>query len=261
MMNPKRVWVVAERDVRSLLRQKSMLAMRVAWFAAQVAFFGLIANYMFREDVLAAMGGSYLEYYVAGMVVTMLYSTAIFIGYDVYEEADHGVVEYLLSLPVSRRELVVGRSIGSGVRSLLHVGPMIVIALYLTGTPSALQLSTSLFCLFLFAFGASGLSITVAAALKSSDRFDILMGVVDALAVRLSTALYPVAFMPSYYGGLASINPITFAADLFRWGAGLESALLTPPLLAVVGIVAFSSTFTFLGVALYERRLEGGGWR
>ena len=32
----------------------------------------------------------------------ILYSAAIFIGFDLYEETEHGVFEYLLSLPVSR---------------------------------------------------------------------------------------------------------------------------------------------------------------
>jgi ABC-type polysaccharide/polyol phosphate export permease len=87
------------------------------------------------------------------------------------------------------------------------------------------------------------------------------MGVTDALIVRLSTTLYPVAFMPQYYVGIASLNPLTFAADLFRWGAGIESTVLTPPLLAAFGIVAFFSIFTFLSIFLHERRLEGGGWQ
>jgi ABC-2 type transport system permease protein len=73
------------------------------------------------------VGGSYFNYYAAGIIITMLYSTAVFIGYDIYEEADHGVIEYLLSVPVSRKELVLGRSIGGGLRSFLYVGPMMLL--------------------------------------------------------------------------------------------------------------------------------------
>jgi ABC-2 type transport system permease protein len=216
---------------------------------------------MFRPDVQSAVGGDYFYYYVTGIIITMLYSTTVFIGYDIYEEADHGVIEYLLSVPVSRKELVLGRSIGGGLRSFLYVGPMMLFALYLVGVSNILQLLVALLSLFLFSFGAAGFSITLAVSIKSSDRFDILMGVIDALIVRLSTTLYPIAYMPQYYAGIASINPLTFAADLFRWGAGIESAFLTPPLMATFGIIAFFSIFTFLGIILHERRLEGGGWQ
>jgi ABC-2 type transport system permease protein len=261
MISLRRVWTVAERDIRMFLRYKFLLIMRAIWFIAQIALFGLIVNSMFRTDVQNAVGGSYFNYYAAGIIVTMLYSTAVFIGYDIYEEADHGVIEYLLSVPVSRKELVLGRSIGGGLRSFLYVGPMMLFVLYLIGVSSVLQLLAALLSLFLFTFGVSGFSITLAVSIKSSDRFDILMGVTDALIVRLSTTLYPIAYMPQYYAGIALINPLTFAADLFRWGAGIESAAITPPLLAAFGIVAFFSMFTFLGIFLHERRLEGGGWQ
>ncbi|MEM3577447.1 MAG: ABC transporter permease [Candidatus Bathyarchaeia archaeon] len=261
MISLRRVWTVAERDIKMFLRYKFLLIMRAIWFVAQIALFGLVVNRMFDPNVQSAVGGSYFNYYAAGIIITMLYSTAVFIGYDIYEEADHGVIEYLLSVPVSRKELVLGRSIGGGLRSFLYVGPMMLFVLYLIGVSSVLQLLTALLSLFLFTFGVAGFSITLAVTIKSSDRFDILMGVTDALIVRLSTTLYPVAYMPQYYRGLASINPLSFAADLFRWGAGLESAALTSPLLATFGIVAFFSIFTFLGIFLHERRLEGGGWQ
>ncbi|HVP93450.1 MAG TPA: ABC transporter permease [Acidobacteriota bacterium] len=261
MISPRKIWTVAERDIRMFLRYKFLLIMRGIWFVSQIALFGLIVNRMFTSSVQSAVGGNYFNYYAAGIIITMLYSTAVFIGYDIYEEADHGVIEYLLSVPVSRKELVLGRSIGGGLRSFLYVGPMMLFILYLIGISNILQLFVALLSLFLFTFGVAGFSITLAVSIKSSDRFDILMGVTDALIVRLSTTLYPVAFMPQYYVGLASINPLTFAADLFRWGAGMESTVLTSPLLAAFGIVAFFSIFTFLSIFLHERKLEGGGWQ
>ncbi|MEM1563920.1 MAG: ABC transporter permease [Candidatus Bathyarchaeia archaeon] len=261
MISLRKVWIVAERDIKMFLRYKFLLIMRAIWFVSQIALFGLVVNHMFRVDVQATVGGSYFNYYAAGIIITMLYSTTVFIGYDIYEEADHGVIEYLLSVPVSRKELVLGRSVGGGLRSFLYVGPMMLFILYLIGVSNPLQLLAALLSLFMFAFGVAGFSITLAVSIKSSDRFDILMGVIDALIVRLSTTLYPIAYMPPYYRGIALINPLTFAADFFRWGAGLESAVSVPPLLAVFGIVAFFSIFTFLGVILHERKLEGGGWR
>jgi len=82
-----------------------MVIMRALWFVSQIAFFGLIASRMVVVE-------DYFRYYVSGLSIMTLYSAAIFIGFDIYEEAEHGVFEYLLSLPVSRRQLVLGRSVG-----------------------------------------------------------------------------------------------------------------------------------------------------
>jgi ABC-2 type transport system permease protein len=261
MISLRKVWTVAERDMRMFLQYKFLLIMRAIWFLAQIALFGLVVNKMVSQAVQQAVGGDYFNFYAAGIIITMLYSTAVFIGYDIYEEADHGVIEYLLSVPVSRKELVIGRSIGGGLRSFMYVSPMMLFVLYIIGISNPLQLVVAFASLFLFTFGIAGFSITLAVSIKSSDRFDISLGVIDALIVRLSTTLYPIAYMPSYYANIAKFNPLTFAADLFRWGAGIESTFLTPPAIAVLGIVSFFSLFTFLGIFLHERKIEGGGWQ
>jgi len=207
----------------------------------------------------------YFRYYVSGLSVMTLYSAAIFIGFDIYEEAEHGVFEYLLSLPVSRRQLVLGRSIGGGLRSFIYVGPLIGVSLYVIGSVNPIGFLLSLFALFLFSFGVSGMSITLAVMIKSSDRFDILMGVLDALIVRLSTAMYPLAVVQAanpFYGGIANFNPVTYASDLFRWGTGIEAIItLENPLIPLIGIIAFFAFFTFVGITIYDRRIEGGGWQ
>lgn len=262
MKGTKKLVFVVERDLRTLFQFKALIIMRTIWFAAQVAFFGLIASRM----VVPELADIYFEYYVAGVVIMMLYSASVFIGYDISEEAEHGVFEYLLSLPVSRKELVLGRSIGGGIRSFIFVGPLIAIALGVIGLANPINLLVAFSALFLFAFGVSGMSITIIVSLKSGDRFDILMGVVNALIVRLSTTMYPLLFVQKAsptYATISKFNPVTFASDLFRWGTGIERYLTVSPmpLAAIIGLVIFFFTFTFIGVTIYERQLEGGGWQ
>jgi len=249
---------VIERDVRLFFQYRFLIIMRAIWFVSQVLLFGLIAAQMVNVP-------DYFQYYVGGLSVMTLYSTAIFIGFDIYEEAEHGVFEYLLSLPVSRRQLVIGRSIGGGLRAFIYVGPLVAISLFVIGAVNPLSFAIALFALFLFSFGISGMSIAIAVLIKSSDRFDIFMGVLDAFIVRLSTSMYPAYVIQAtnpLYGWTASLNPLTFAADLFRWGTGLEKIIYVQnPLLPLLGIVAFFGLFSFLGIVIYERMIEGGGWR
>jgi ABC-2 type transport system permease protein len=249
---------VIERDIRLFFQYKFLIILRAIWFISQIVLFGLIASRMVSVE-------DYFQYYVAGLSVMTLYSTAMFIGFDIYEEAEHGVFEYLLSLPVSRRQLVLGRSIGGGLRAFIYVGPLIGVALYVIGAVNPVNFLVAFLSLFLFAFGISGMSITIAVIIKSSDRFDILMGILDALIVRLSTAMYPLAIVQQanpLYGGVAQFNPITFASDLFRWGTGIEQIItLNNPLIPLLGIIIFFSFFTFVGIVIYDKRIEGGGWQ
>ncbi|MEM3641234.1 MAG: ABC transporter permease [Candidatus Bathyarchaeia archaeon] len=257
----KKLLLVVERDIRLFFQYKFLIILRAIWFVSQIAFFGLIASRMISAEAVQ----DYFRYYVAGLSVMTLYSAAIFIGFDIYEEAEHGVFEYLLSLPVTRRQLVLGRSVGGGLRAFIYVGPLIGISLCIMGAINPINFIIALFALFLFAFGVSGMSITLAVAIKSSDRFDILMGVLDALLVRLSTAMYPLSIVQDanpLYGWIANLNPITFAADLFRWGTGIEAIIsINNPFMPLLGITAFFAFFTFIGVVLYDKNIEGGGWQ
>ena len=238
--------------------------MRAIWFVSQIILFGLIASQMVHV-VVNGVTIDYYKYYIGGLAVMTLYSTAIYIGFDIYEEAEHGVFEYLLSLPVSRRTLALGRSIGGGLRAFIYVGPLIVVSLYVMGALNPLNFLIALLSLFLFSFGLSGMSITFAVLIKSSDRFDIFMGILDALIVRLSTVMYPLTVITQtnpLYGGLAQFNPVSFASDLFRWGTGIGSIItLSNPFLPILGILIFFSFFSFVGILIYDKHIEGGGWR
>jgi ABC-2 type transport system permease protein len=196
-----------------------------------------------------------------GVIVMTMYSVAIFIGYEIYDEADDGFVEYLLSLPITRRELVLGRSLAGGLRSFIFMSPIIAGFLLLMGVFDPWKVLLALAALYGFAFGISGLSITLAVGLKAGDSFDIIMGGLDAFIVRLSSALYPQAFMPGPIAALSAFNPLTYATDLFRWSLNYDVRYLANPVVAVLVLIVFLTTFNFAGVVIYERTLEGGTWR
>jgi len=247
--------LVVERDLRSLIQHKSILVMRWFFVVVQIGIFGLAVS-----RIVIVMD-DYFYYYAMGVMVMTMYSVAIFTGYEVYEEADEGFVEYLLSLPITRRELVLGRSLAGGLRSFLFMAPIITGFLILIGVSDPLKVLTALTALYGFAFGVSGLSITLAVGLKSGDRFDIIMGALDAFIVRLSSALYPQAFMPGPIATLSQFNPLTYATDLFRWSLNFNMKFLADPVVALIVLAVFLTTFNFTGIIIYERQLEGGTWR
>jgi ABC-2 type transport system permease protein len=250
-----KIHLVIERDLRLLMHQYSILIMRWFYVVVQIGIFGLAIS-----RIIVAMQ-NYYYYYAMGVIVMTMYSVAIFTGYEIYDEADDGYTEYLLALPLTRRELVLGRSLAGGLRSFIFMAPVIAGFMILIGIIDPLRVAAALAALYGFAFGVSGLSITLAVGLRSGDSFDIIMGALDAFIVRLSSALYPLAFMPGPIAALAEFNPLTYASDLFRWSLNFNAKFLTDPLTAVVVLMIFLCTFNFAGVAIYERSLEGGAWR
>lgn len=251
-MELRHLYLVIERDIRMISQYKIFLILRWLWYFIQVAIFGLAISFLVQVQ-------GYFNYYAAGIYVATLYSTAMFVAYDIAEEAEHGVIDYLLSLPINRRTLEVGRAVGGSLRSMIATGPPLIFTLFIVGVRNPLTFINAILALFLLSFGVAGLGITIVSMLKSSDKTDILLGAVDAFIIRLSTVFYPRAFMPAAYSAVAVVNPLTHAAELFRWGLGV-SKIEGDPLFSMVMLIAFAVSMTSFGVYLYEKRMEGGGW-
>src|SRR3989442_5124099 len=102
-------------------------------------------------------------------------SISFIIGYDIFEEAEEGGLDYLLTLPVSRRQFIVGRALGGAVRAMIYIIPMFVIVAALGRFTNPLNLAAAILYLFLLSFGVTGLSITVAVIVSTANRFDVVL--------------------------------------------------------------------------------------
>jgi ABC-2 type transport system permease protein len=239
---------IARRDISTLFRTPWIIISRSLAFVIQLFVFAFLIS------GLVVKFPDYFEYYAVGSVVGTVASISFIIGYDIFEEAEEGLLDYLLTLPISRRQFIIGRALGGAVRAMIYTIPMFTIVAVIENFSNPLSLAASIFDLFLLAFGVTGLSITMAVSVRSANRFDVTLALLELAVSRASTALYPLAFMPSYVRAFAPFSPVTFAADSAR--AALTGTSFD--VLGVAGLVAFVAIFLGLGATFYFRRLEGG---
>lgn len=240
---------MAIRDISVLFRTPWIIISRSLAFIIQLFVFAALIS-----KLVNVQGLNFFQYYAVGSVVGTIASISFIIGYDIFEEAEEGVLDYLLTLPVSRRQFIIGRALGGAVRAMIYIIPMFAIVAVLENFSNPLSIAGALLDLFLLAFGITGLSITVAMAVRSANRFDVVLALIELAIARASTALYPIAFMPTYVAVLAPFSPVSFAADSSR--AALIGTSLD--LLSLAGLIGFVVVFLGLGAAFYFRRLEGG---
>ncbi len=244
---------IIERDIKKMSRYKFFLAMRTISFIVHVLIFGVTASAIVNYPY-------FYKFYLLGVYSSILFSMSTYMGYDVIDEAQDGLFDYYLSLPISRRELIIGKTIGSGLTALSYSLPMLIIISLLIGINSPDRVLLAVFSASLFALGVSGFMISITLAIKSADIADIAFGVVSTLLIRLSTIYYPLAVMPTYYRVLAELNPITHLADFLRFVILGEGYSIPPEgsLIALIGLAAGSIS---VAVILIEKAIEGGRWR
>ena len=240
---------MALRDISVLFRTPWIIISRSLAFLIQLFVFAFLIS-----RLVTVPGLNFFQYYAVGSVVATIASISFIIGYDIFEEAEEGILDYLLTLPISRRQFIVGRALGGAIRAMIYTIPMFAIVAIIEGFSNPLSIAAASLDLFLLAFGVTGLSITMAVSVRSANRFDVILALLDLAVTRASTALYPFHFLPGYVQALAPYSPVTFAGDSTR--AALVGVSLDLPALA--GLVAFVVIFLGLGAAFYFRRLEGG---
>src|SRR5881409_675870 len=243
---------IALRDISTLFRTPWIIISRSLAFIIQLFVFAALISYLVHIPTDPSL--NFFQYYAIGSVVGIIASISFIIGYDIFEEAEEGVLDYLLTLPVSRRQFIIGRALGGAIRALIYVTPMFSVVAILEGFAQPASLAAAMAYLFLLAFGVTGLSVTVAVSVRSANRFDVFLALLELAVSRASTALYPIAFMPNYVAAVAPFSPVSFAADSAR--SALTGFTLDLP--SLLGLVAFVVIFLGLGSAFYFRKLEGG---
>jgi len=261
----RQLYLVMLWDIRKIARYRFFLLMRFSWFIIQVSIFAVLIS-----SLVAARKGltdfNYYQFYLFGVYTSILFSIALFRGYEIAEEFEEGIIEYQLSLPIKRKILAIGRSIGGGIASFIYTLPMFAFVVAMLGAFNLKAILISLLGTLLFSIGVVGLAASIVLFAKSGDITDILFGIIDALLLRLSTIFYPAVvlsiFQPYYYAAIA--NPLSHITDLIRiffFFEDFKAIAISDPLSMIAYIVGFSIGLSSLTIFLIEKKVEGGGWK
>ncbi len=248
----KAILHVIEYDFRNFFRYRWFIAALIAMNLADLFISAVVFTQMTQVV-------DYFRFFAPGLAVIGLFASAFMIGREVNMEVRREVHHYLLSLPMSRTELAVGRVLGGGLRGMLYMTPLLITNFILLRFPTLPQLLLMLLALFLLAIGISGASISIAVSTTSFEKFVTARGVVYYLFFFCSSVFYPMTIIQTLEtAGLAplvrfaQINPLTNGSDLLR-SVLLGSPVFSPFMLLDVAV--FSVVFAFFATFAYSRIL------
>jgi len=160
----------------------------------------------------------YRAYITPGVMAQAALFIAIFFGLAVIWERDVGQLQRLLATPLPRTAIVLGKAAGSGVRALVQaVLLLVVVAAAGIGLRwSVLGVLGALVMLVLATSAFACMSMLIAAAVRTRERF---MGIGQLVMMPLffaSSALYPLSIMPGWLHVVARINPLTYEVQGLR---------------------------------------------
>ena len=253
---------IVEHDFRNFFRYKWWLVGLISMNLADLFIMAIVYNQMLSSDVMKEIG-SYFNFFAPGLAVTGLFASAFMIGREVNMERRREVHHYMLSLPMTRMELAIGRVLSGGMRGMIYMSPLLLTCFIFLRFPTIWQLLVILAVLFLLAMGISGLSIAIAVSTSSLEKFITARGLVYYTLFFCSSVFYPLSLIeglgkdgkfPMVLVTLAEVNPLSGASDMIR------SFLLVgyPPFsyASILNVVVFSAVFTFSAAFAYIKIIE-----
>jgi len=259
----KAILHMIEHDFRNFFRYKWWLAGLISMNLADLFIMAVVYNKMVHPDIIQQIK-SYFNFFAPGVTIVGLFASAFMIGREVNMEVRRQIHHYMLSLPMTRRELAVGRLLAGGLRGMMYMSPLLLTTFLFLGLPTVPQLLIILSGLFLLATGISGLSIAIAVSTSSFEKFITARGLVYYVLFFCSSIFYPLSLiqtlgrdgiMPQPLVVLAELNPLSSGADLIR------SFLLGNPAFTmnmirnlVIFSVVFAITATFTYMKVIERK-------
>jgi ABC-2 type transport system permease protein len=164
-----------------------------------------------------AGGGNYIQFLAPGVIAMGIIFTALFSGIEVIWDRQFGFLKETLVAPVSRLEIMIGRTLGGATVASLQGIIIIFLALFVGFRPqSIIELPLAFVFIFLISLLFTALGTAIASVLKDMQGFQLIMNFLVMPLFFLSGALFPLEGLPKALSVVASANPLSYGVDGLR---------------------------------------------
>jgi ABC-2 type transport system permease protein len=234
------------------LKRYSRSPARMVGSLGQPTLFLLALGFGFGPTFARAGAGNYLEFLAPGVMVMGILFTAVFSGIEVIWDRQFGFLKETLVAPVSRLEIVLGRTLGAATVALIQGVVVFVICLIAGFRVTAPQwLPLALLFMFLIAVVFTAIGTAIGSILHDMQGFPLIMNFTVLPLFFFSNALFPLKGLPTPLRIAVRLNPLTYGVDGVRSAFGRASQFGIATDLAVLGGIA--AVLLALGSYLFSR--------
>ncbi len=213
----KTIYILWLREVKKYFRSKS----RIIGSLGQPLLFMIALGFGFGSIYEKAGGGNYLEFLVPGIIAMSILFTAVFSGIEIIWDRKFGFLKETLVAPVSRFEIMVGRSLG-GATVAVFQGILVLIISFFIGfrIENYAMILLAILFMFMIALLFTALGTAIASSMEDMQGFQLIMNFLIMPIFFLSGSLFPLNELPNFLQKITYFNPLSYGID------GLRGALV-----------------------------------
>jgi ABC-2 type transport system permease protein len=242
------IYILWLREVKRYLRSRPQILASLG----QPLMYLLVLGFGLGPVFQRSGQGSYLQFVAPGVIGMAILFMATFSGIGLLWDRQFGFLKETLVAPVSRLQIMAGRTLGGATTALLQ-GTLILAVCVVAGFRPHDLAAVPLALLFmaLIAVVFAGLGTAIGSTLRDMQGFQLIMNFLVMPIFFLSGALYPLADLPVALEVATYIDPLTYGIDGLRGALIGQSHFGLWVDFAVLGAVAAS--FVVLGAWSFSR--------
>lgn len=241
------IYILWLRQLKRYLRSRA----RIVGSLGQPLLFLVALGFGFGPIFQRAGQGNYIEFLAPGVIAMSILFTAVFSGIEIIWDRQFGFLKETLVAPVSRYEIMAGRTLGGATVASFQGLIIFLISLLAGFRPVSWHLfPLTLVFIFLISLLFTALGTAIASVLEDMQGFQLIINFLIMPIFFLSGALFPLEGLPKVLAIITSFDPLTYGVDGLRgtlinathFGLFLDFMILTvlTALLLLIGSYLFS---------------------
>ena len=230
------IYILWLRQLKRYLRSRS----RIVGSLGQPALFLVALGFGFGPIFQKAGGGNYINFLAPGVIAQGILFTAIFSGIELIWDRQFGFLKETLVAPVSRFEIMLGRTLGGATIATMQGVIVFILTLIIGFRPHLASVPFALIIMFLIALLFTAMGTAIASMLEDFQGFQLIMNFLVMPLFFLSGSLFPLNSAPQFLKIISSIDPLTYGVD------GLRGALLGATQFGLITDITVLSALTLV---------------
>ncbi len=242
------IYILWLRELKRYIRSRVQIVVSLGQPCLYLLALGFGLGPVFRQ----AGHGSYLQFMAPGIVgMTVLFSS-VFSGIAMLWDRQFGFLKETLVAPVSRLQIMIGRTLGGATVAIIQGTLILTICLFAGFRPQHwLAIPGAFLFVIMIAVVFAALGTAIGSTIKDMQGFQLVMNFLVLPIFFLSGALFPLANLPVVMTFLTHLNPLTYGVD------GLRGALINVwhfnAALDVSILAAIAAVFISAGAYLFSK--------
>jgi ABC-2 type transport system permease protein len=226
------IYILWLRQLKRYFRSKS----RVIGSLAQPLLFLIALGYGFGPVFQKAGQGNYLNFLAPGIIGMSIIFTSIFHGMEIIWDRQFGFLKETLVAPVSRLNIMIGRTLGGATVAALQGLLVLFISAIAGFRPEHWGMIPFAFLIMLLtALLFTALGTAIASLLSDMQGFQLIMSFLVMPLFFLSGAIFPLDGLPKAMLVVAKVDPLSYGIDALRallngtnsFGLGIDILMLS----------------------------------